>query len=108
MQPFEIIVDEVVAEEMVSEITVDVLDRIGQFIVDEIYDNISVIGPPHSLPGEYPRYITGELANSLFFQVIDGVLYIGNDAPHAEKVEGMRPHVVRTFEEIKSDIRNIV
>lgn len=104
----EVEIDRSTLDEIAEDAAQSILENIGQLIVEEVAGNIGIQGPPRSQEGEYPRRDSGELVESLFYHVEGMTLIVGASADHAEKVEEIRPFMVRTFTEIESDIRNLV
>lgn len=84
----------------------------AQIVRERIQTNISVVGPPHSMPGEFPHLITGRLQ--------DSVKIVGNakkmeakvvvEAPHAVWLEfgtskmAPRPFIVRSMNEVRQEV----
>jgi len=88
----------------------DQLDAAARFLRDKVQDNISLEGPPHSTPGEFPRYISGELQASLQYDVDRDAMTarVFATAPHAAIVEEMRPYLSRTLEENREEVTAIL
>lgn len=71
--------------------------------------NISAVGPPHSVPGEYPHNITGELSESARI-VVDAPkkrAVVRFEAEHAPYVEEIRPFIDRSYMENRLALRRI-
>ena len=85
---------------------------------EQIQVNISAVGPPHSLPGEYPHLISGKLQDSVKIKGNRNKLeaYVIVEAPYALALEfgyaprnlAPRPFIVRSFNEVKDKCRGAV
>ena len=83
---------------------------------EQIQVNISAVGPPHSLPGEYPHLISGKLQDSVKIKGNRNKLeaYVIVEAPYALALElgtshmAPRPFIVRSFNEVKDKCRDAV
>ena len=86
------------------------LERAGHAVAAQVRDNISTAGPPHSLPGDYPHTISGELRDNIFIDVDRRgmTVTIGARAEHAEHVERIRPFLSRTLAEMGPEVRRIM
>lgn len=78
---------------------------------EQIQVNISVVGPPHSLPGEAPHRISGELQNSVkirgnrnkleAFVIVEAPYALALEFGYAPRNLAPRPFIVRSFNEVK-------
>ena len=87
-------------------------DDAGRFLVQKTRENIAVQGPPHSLPGEFPRRITGELQEKTGYRLkrlrLGVELY--NTAAYALWLEYQagRSFMRRTVSENRAEVRRLV
>lgn len=86
------------------------LERAARAVAARIRKNIGTQGPPHSVPGEYPHRVSGELQSSIRVETDSRSLTVRivADAPHAEMVEAKRPYLRRTLREMRSELRSII
>lgn len=86
------------------------LDRAGRAVAASVRRNISRQGPPHSVPGEFPHRVSGDLQSSIRVETDRRSLTVRvvADAPHAEFIEAKRPFLRRTLREMRSELRAII
>ena len=84
--------------------------RAARAIAARARRNVSRQGPPHSIPGEFPHRVSGELQDSIHVETDARSLTfrIVADAPHAQFVEAERPFLRRTLREMRSELRAII
>lgn len=82
----------------------------------QVVENISTDAPPHSLPGEFPHQISGELADSIRVETDKRSLTVRvvADADYALALElgtanmSPRPFMRRTMLQMRSRLRAII
>lgn len=86
------------------------LRQAAEFLADAVQANIGTPGPPHSVPGEYPHMITGQLHGGIRVTSAPGGYgyQVRSTAPHSKPVEAIRPFLERTFRENRSRVRAII
>jgi hypothetical protein len=86
------------------------LHNAGEALAYKIRDNLSVSGPPSSLPGEFPHKDTGELMESIEVRLgrKEFSIRVVAGTPYSKYVEESRPFMRRTLREMKSTIRSIL
>lgn len=86
----------------------------AQRLKEQIQINISVVGPPHSLPGEMPHLITGNLQDSVKVKAKGLEADVVVEAPYAYALEfgtsrmAPRPFINRTFTETFPELQQII
>jgi len=84
------------------------LTALGEFLVQRIQDNISRKGP--SVPGDYPRSQSGNLAASIEYEVNTSLLElrVRCTAPYGMELEfGDHPFMARSLRESESEAVSI-
>jgi hypothetical protein len=77
-----------------------ILVDIGNDIAGLIKTKIDTPAPPHSVPGEYPHRLTGEMQSKTRAEAVGpGEAVIFSDAAHAPKIEQIRPFIRRVMAE---------
>ena len=81
---------------------------------EKIQTNISVVGPPHSLPGEAPHLITGKLQDSVKIKgnrnipearvVVEAPYALALEFGYAARNLAPRPFIRRSMEEVRSEV----
>lgn len=86
------------------------LQRAGMAVVRRVRRNIGTQGPPHSIEGEYPHRLSGELSRSVRLETDKRSLEVRvvASAPYADMVERKRPFLRRTLFEMRSELRAII
>lgn len=86
------------------------LKRAADFAAKTTRRNVATPGPPHSLPGEYPHKVSGDLQRSIHVETDKRSLTVRivADAPHAGIVEEKRPFLRRTLRLIRTQLRAII
>ncbi len=80
----------------------------ANFLVDRVKANISVSGPPASVPGEYPHVDTGDLKANVHAKVNARRALVISDLDYSEAVEDKRPFMQRTYEESKKELYDVM
>lgn len=91
----------------VEDAMADRLTEVGELVTDTLRDRLSVEYPPASLPGDYPAMRTGDLRDSVVYEVnaAEGWVEMGAEADYAEELVGpyfgrlMTSHVVEDLAE---------
>lgn len=85
----------------------------AQIVREKIQVNISVVGPPHSLPGEAPHLISGDLQDSVKIKssrrkveawvVVEADYALALELGYAPRNLEPRPYIVRSLHESKQE-----
>lgn len=86
------------------------LEAAGRAALRRVRKNISRQAPPHSMPGEFPHRMSGDLARSLHVETDKRSLTVRvvASAPYAESLERSRPFLRRTLREMRSELRAMI
>lgn len=81
------------------------LEAGAETLAKAIETNISVPGPPASVPGEYPHIDTGDLQGHITTKVYtDSLAGVISEMDYSQSVEVKRPYIVRSFTERTQEI----
>lgn len=84
----------------------EIMEWSGQWWVDAIRHHVSIVGPPRSLPSEYPRIDTGQFHDGMEYSTFVeagastyGYTLIFSSDPKSAQVDEIRPTFQRAAEE---------
>lgn len=86
------------------------LDVAARTVARQVQENIGTPAPPHSVPGQFPHLVSGDLQKSVRVETDKRSLTVRivADSDHAEAVEASRPFLRRTLREMRTRLRAIL